>query len=184
MASRNARPSTVGRPAVLIEGNLINVSGLLRHCSLSVLDFLKKCKKWMEWTEASSKLVTRLEYIERKFIVSMVLFRKFKPVFLDLFKEIEPLQLEPKAKKSGGKNRNVQCSSTKLFEFCWTLFLCVKSRVPPVAEELVHSFHLLLATCDLIYANALIAERRDLLNPEFPSKLCCIQKMLNFLHFS
>lgn len=31
----------------------------------------------------------------------------------------------------------------------------------------MNSFHLLLACCDLIYLNALLANRRDLLNPNF-----------------
>lgn len=36
-----------------------------------------------------------------------------------------------------------------------------------MADDLVNSYHLLLACCDLIYLNALLANRRDLLNPNF-----------------
>lgn len=92
--------NTVGRPSVTIEGNLISLAGLLRHCDLSVLDFFKKCKRWMEWSDVSSKLRAKLEHLERKFTVSMVVFLKYRPIFIDMFKE--PLASSPqhKSKKS------------------------------------------------------------------------------------
>lgn len=60
------------------------------------------------------------------------------------------------------------CNLSRLFEFTWTLFICVKAEVPDVSDDLVNSYHLLLACCDLVYKNAILADRRDLLNPEFP----------------
>jgi Domain of unknown function (DUF3452). len=54
-----------------------------------------------------------------------------------------------------------------VFDFCWTLFVCVKGKFPSVSDDLVNSYHLLLASCDLMFANAILADRRDILNPHF-----------------
>jgi len=61
----------------------------------------------------------------------------------------------------------VTCSASKLFEFCWTLFVVAKSEFPDLSENLVNSYHLLLACCDYVYTNILIADLRDLLNKSF-----------------
>lgn len=61
----------------------------------------------------------------------------------------------------------VTCSASKLFEFCWTLFIVAKSEFPDLSENLVNSYHLLLACCDYVYTNILIADLRDLLNKSF-----------------
>jgi retinoblastoma-like protein 1 len=66
--------------------------------------------------------------------------------------------------------RNVLCTSAKVFDFCWTLFVCVKGKFPGVSDDLVNSYHLLLACCDLMFANAVLANRQDILNPDFPGK--------------
>jgi len=61
----------------------------------------------------------------------------------------------------------VTCSASKLFEFCWTLFVVAKSEFPDLSENLVNSYHLLLACCDYVYTNVLIADLRDILNKSF-----------------
>lgn len=48
--------------------------------------------------------------------------------------------------------------------------MCVKGKFPDVTDDLVNSYHLLLACCDLMFANAVLADRRDILNPAFPGK--------------
>lgn len=45
--------------------------------------------------------------------------------------------------------------------------MCVKGKFPSVSDDLVNSYHLLLASCDLMFANAILADRRDILNPHF-----------------
>lgn len=75
-----------------------------------------------------------------------------------------------------GCYRSLQCTSSKLFDFLWTLFISVKSDFPEISDDLVNSYHLLLACCDLIYANVVMADRTDLLNNKFPGKLTNIIK--------
>lgn len=61
----------------------------------------------------------------------------------------------------------VTCSTSKLFEFCWTLFIVAKSEFPDLSENLVNSYHLLLACCDYVYSNVLMADLKDVLNTSF-----------------
>lgn len=63
--------------------------------------------------------------------------------------------------------RNIPCTSGRIFEFIWTLFVYVKGELAGCSDDLVTSFHLLLAACDLAFNNALLADRRDLINPNF-----------------
>lgn len=55
----------------------------------------------------------------------------------------------------------------KVFEFCWTLFIAIKGEDTSYNNDLVTSCHLLIAICDWAFKNALQADRRDLLNPDF-----------------
>lgn len=59
------------------------------------------------------------------------------------------------------------CNTSKVFEFIWNLFITLKGEDPQCSSELVKSFHLLYACLDLAFKNAFLAERRDLLNPNF-----------------
>ena len=43
----------------------------------------------------------------------------------------------------------------------------VSGNFPAISDDLVNSYHLLLCCCDWFYANALLSNRRDLLNPHF-----------------
>lgn len=67
--------------------------------------------------------------------------------------------------------RNIPCNPHRVFDFAWTLFVCIKADFPGISDDLVNSYHLLLACCDLVFANAILADRKDLLNPSFPGKL-------------
>lgn len=59
-------------------------------------------------------------------------------------------------------------TSNDVFSFCWTLFIHVKANFPAISNDLVNSYHLLLACIDFCYGNALVAENaKDLLNPQF-----------------
>eukprot|EP00057_Strongylocentrotus_purpuratus_P006729 XP_011661203.1 PREDICTED: retinoblastoma-like protein 1 [Strongylocentrotus purpuratus] len=46
-------------------------------------------------------------------------------------------------------------------------FRVPSGNFPAISDDLVNSYHLLLCSLDLMFANAVLANRRDLLNPEF-----------------
>uniref|UniRef100_A0A1B6KSV5 Retinoblastoma-like protein 1 n=2 Tax=Graphocephala atropunctata TaxID=36148 RepID=A0A1B6KSV5_9HEMI len=165
VACRKAIAPTVGRSNMLVEGNLVSLTRLLRLCNLSLIQFFSKSKKWADMTNLSPDFRDKINRLERNFAVSMVIFKKFQPIFNDMF--VEPTNDQPRQTKSK-KQRNLPCTSSRVFDFVWTLFVCVKSEFPEISDDLVNSYHLLLACCDLIYANSIMADRTDLLNNKFP----------------
>ncbi|XP_010210881.1 PREDICTED: retinoblastoma-like protein 1 [Tinamus guttatus] len=122
-------------------------------------------KKWMDMSNLPQEFRERVERLERNFEVSTVIFKKFEPIFLDIFQN--PYEEATKPQRSR-KQRRVPCSVKDLFNFCWTVFVYTKGNFRMIGDDLVNSYHLLLCCLDLIFANALLCpNRRDLLNPSF-----------------
>ncbi|EDO46411.1 predicted protein [Nematostella vectensis] len=148
-----------------VEGNCVSLTRLLRASKLSLIQFFSKMKKWLDMSNASSEFRKKIEHLERNFQVSTVIFNKYRPIFLDLFKN--PSEDTPKAQRSR-KSRKQPCSISDVFSFCWTLYVEAKGNFPAISDDLVNSYHLLLCCLDLMYSNALAARhRRDLINTEF-----------------
>lgn len=55
----------------------------------SLMQFLEKAKKWGDMASVGAEFKDRLNRMERKFAVSMVIFKKFRPIFLDMFQKPE-----------------------------------------------------------------------------------------------
>uniref|UniRef100_A0A8C0ZB52 RB transcriptional corepressor like 1 n=1 Tax=Cyanistes caeruleus TaxID=156563 RepID=A0A8C0ZB52_CYACU len=122
-------------------------------------------KKWMDMSNLPQEFRERVERLERNFEVSTVIFKKFEPIFFDIFQN--PYEETSKLHRSR-KQRRVPCSVKDLFNFCWTLFVYTKGNFHMIGDDLVNSYHLLLCCLDLVFANALLCpNRRDLLNPSF-----------------
>ncbi len=68
-------------------------------------------------------------------------------------------------------SRKQSICSSDIFSFCWTLFVHIKSQFSQISDDLVNSYHLLLACIDYCYMNALLVENsKELLNPNFRGK--------------
>ncbi|XP_033922972.1 retinoblastoma-like protein 1 isoform X2 [Melopsittacus undulatus] len=163
VACRKSRVPTVG--SGLMEGNAVSLTRILRSARLSLIQFFSKMKKWMDMSNLSQEFRERVERLERNFEVSTVIFKKFEPIFLDVFQN--PYEETSKPQRSR-KQRRMPCNVRDLFNFCWTLFVYTKGNFRMIGDDLVNSYHLLLCCLDLIFANALLCpNRRDLLNPSF-----------------
>uniref|UniRef100_A0ABM5G663 Retinoblastoma-like protein 1 isoform X2 n=1 Tax=Pogona vitticeps TaxID=103695 RepID=A0ABM5G663_9SAUR len=163
VACRKSIIPTVG--SGLMEGNCVSLTTILRSAKLSLIQFFSKMKKWMDMSNISCEFRERVERLERNFEVSTVIFKKFTPIFLDIFKN--PYEEQPKIQRSR-KQRRVPCSVKDLFNFCWTLFVYTKGNFSMIGDDLVNSYHLLLCCLDLIFANALLCPyKKDLLNQSF-----------------
>nr|XP_045012618.1 retinoblastoma-like protein 1 isoform X5 [Jaculus jaculus] len=148
-----------------MEGNCVSLTRILRSAKLSLIQFFSKMKKWMDMSNLPQEFRERVERLERNFEVSTVIFKKFEPIFLDIFQN--PYEELPKLPRSR-KQRRIPCSVKDLFNFCWTLFVYTKGNFRMIGDDLVNSYHLLLCCLDLIFANAIICpNRQDLLNPSF-----------------
>ncbi|XP_073953586.1 LOW QUALITY PROTEIN: retinoblastoma-like protein 1 [Choristoneura fumiferana] len=148
-----------------VEGNCVSLTRLLRICNISLIQFFNKIKNWMEMAAMSTDFKDRISHLEHKFAVSTVLFRKFQPIFQEIFSGLtnEPMKNNTKSKKP----KLQPCTSNALFEFTWCLYICVKGEFHSSADDLVDMYHILLSCLDFVFANAFMSRRIDLINPGF-----------------
>lgn len=162
VACRKAVP-TVSRGTV--EGNYVSLTRILRCSEQSLIEFFNKMKKWEDMANLPLQFRERTERLERNFTVSAVIFKKFEPIFQDIF--TYPQDDQPRQQR-GRKQRRQPCTVSEVFRFCWVLFVHAKGNFPMISDDLVNSYHLLLCALDLVYGNALqCPNRRELLNPTF-----------------
>ena len=121
----------------------------------------------MTHKDKESAFREKIDKLESNFSVSYNIFKKYQPIFIDLFKD--PSDDPPKVNRSR-KSKRPPCTPGELFDFIWTLFIKTKASFPSISDDLVNSYHLLLATCDYVYCNAWLEKRDDLLNPDFMSR--------------
>ncbi|OXB64264.1 hypothetical protein ASZ78_002979 [Callipepla squamata] len=162
VACRKAIP-TVSRGTV--EGNYVSLTRILRCSEQSLIEFFNKMKKWEDMANLPSQFRERTERLERNFTVSAVIFKKYEPIFQDVFRY--PQEDQPRQQR-GRKQRRQPCTVTEVFQFCWVLFVHAKGNFPMISDDLVNSYHLLLCALDLVYGNALqCPNHKELLNPNF-----------------
>ncbi|XP_028931257.1 retinoblastoma-like protein 2 isoform X1 [Ornithorhynchus anatinus] len=162
VACRKSVP-TVSRGTV--EGNYVSLTRILRCSEQSLIEFFNKMKKWEDMANLPERFRERTERLERNFTVSAVIFKKFEPIFQDIFKY--PQEEQPRPPR-GRKQRRQPCTVSEVFHFCWVLFVYAKGNFPMISDDLVNSYHLLLCALDLVYGNAVqCSNRRELLNPNF-----------------
>ncbi|XP_076003457.1 retinoblastoma-like protein 1 [Genypterus blacodes] len=163
-ACRKGSTPTVGKG--LMEGNCVSLTRILRSSKLSLIQFFSKMRKWADMSNLSQDFRLRMEQLERNFEVSTVIFRKFEPIFMDMFQN--PQGGEPPRQPRSRKHRRLPCHISDVFKFCWTLFVYTKGNFRMIGDDLVNSYHLLLCCLDLVFGNTLLcANRKDLINPTF-----------------
>lgn len=52
----------------------------------SLIQFFNKMKKWSDMANLPQEFRDKVNRLERNFAVSTVIFKKFEPIFLDLFR--------------------------------------------------------------------------------------------------
>lgn len=82
-------------------------------CLFSLIQFFSKMKKWMDMSNLPQEFRERIERLERNFEVSTVIFKKFEPIFLDIFQN--PYEEPPKLPRS--RKQRIPCSVKELFNF-------------------------------------------------------------------
>ncbi|XP_064097871.1 retinoblastoma-like protein 1 [Macrobrachium nipponense] len=162
---RRSVPTVGGRPGNMIQGNCVSLTRMLQHCNLPLTEFIKKMKSWLAMSHCDEEFCRRVDLLERNFAVSNNIFKKYKPIFLDLFKD--PAEDPPRPPRSR-KQRRPPCNATELFHFCWTLYILIKGKYPSIPQDLVSCYSLLLASVDLIFNNVVLSNRKDLLNLKCP----------------
>lgn len=161
-ACRRSMVPTVGRGT--LEGNCVSLTRLLRSAKFSLIQFFNKMRKWSDMANLNQEFRDKVDRLERNFAVSTVIFKKFEPIFLDIFRD--PATDTPRQQRNK-KQRRLPCTVSDVFSFAWTMFVQVKGNFPAISDDLVNSYHLLLCCVDWFFANALVGGRKDLLKPDF-----------------
>uniref|UniRef100_A0A8B9GKI5 RB transcriptional corepressor like 2 n=1 Tax=Astyanax mexicanus TaxID=7994 RepID=A0A8B9GKI5_ASTMX len=147
------------------EGNYVSLTRILRSSEQSLIEFFSKMKKWQDMANLPREFRQSTDKLERNFTVTAVIFKKYVPIFKDIFKT--PSE-EPARAHRSRKQRRHPCTVAEVFHFCWVLFVHAKGNFPMISDDLVNSYHLLLCALDLVYSNSLLcSNRKDLLNPSF-----------------
>lgn len=68
-----------------MEGNCVSLTQLRRKCSISMLDFFDKSRKWADMANLSEELRRKFVGLERNFEVCSVIFKKYDSMFKDMF---------------------------------------------------------------------------------------------------
>lgn len=81
-----------------VQGNGVSLTRLLRSSKLSLIEFFSKAQKWADMSSLKSEFRQKIDLLERNFAVSNVIFKKYQPIFVGLFKD--PAQDPPKVNRS------------------------------------------------------------------------------------
>ncbi|XP_035749405.1 retinoblastoma-like protein 1 isoform X2 [Egretta garzetta] len=79
------------------------------HCEMrapSLIQFFSKMKKWMDMSNLPQEFRERVERLERNFEVSTVIFKKFEPIFLDVFQNPYEETSKPQRSRKQSKALN------------------------------------------------------------------------------
>lgn len=151
-----------------IEGNCVSLTRLLSICSISLIEFFSKMKKWSDMANLNERMRQRIETIEKSFCVTAKVYEKYAQIFATIFKEhqggAQRRSIKPAKRRV---HRPAQCNSNDMFHFIWTLYVYIKGRFSAICCDLVNCYHLLLCCIDYGYCTTLAAKRIDLLSSTF-----------------
>lgn len=77
----------------------------LLACFASLIQFFNKMRKWSDMANLNQEFRDKVDRLERNFAVSTVIFKKFQPIFLDIFRDPTmdmPRQQRNKKQRQGG----------------------------------------------------------------------------------
>lgn len=80
----------------------------------SLIEFFNKMKKWEDMANLPSQFRERTERLERNFTVSAVIFKKYEPIFQDIFRY--PQEDQPRQQR-GRKQRYISVISRPILEY-------------------------------------------------------------------
>uniref|UniRef100_A0A915JX33 Retinoblastoma-associated protein N-terminal domain-containing protein n=1 Tax=Romanomermis culicivorax TaxID=13658 RepID=A0A915JX33_ROMCU len=142
---------------------------IIEKCGLSFIDFLEKLQKWVDMANMSKRYLDQVIKMESCFAVASVVFKKFDPIFNELFRisneaENSPEKPRTRSNKTAQASLNCTASVEDVKRFCWCLFIYLKRSSLGIQDDLIKSHHLMLCCLDLMWSNLTTLKREDLLN--------------------
>uniref|UniRef100_A0A672ZNB8 Retinoblastoma-like 1 (p107) n=1 Tax=Sphaeramia orbicularis TaxID=375764 RepID=A0A672ZNB8_9TELE len=164
-ACRKGSTPTVGKG--LMEGNCVSLTRILRTAKLSLIQFFSKMRKWADMSNLPQDFRLRMDQLERNFEVSTVIFRKFEPIFMDMFQNPQGAE-PPRQPRSTNTDYTLHIPHLTSILLNWSMVDPPSCNFRMIGDDLVNSYHLLLCCLDLVFGNALLCgNRKDLINPTF-----------------
>lgn len=79
----------------------------LLNIFFSLIHFIGKSKKWADMINMPPELRRKIDKLEKNFAVSMVIFKKFQPIFAAMFNIIRDDQTKSRSKKQKYVNLSI-----------------------------------------------------------------------------
>ena len=159
-------------------GNFISLANVLQVAGISLYNFFSRLHQWCEMVAAPTGFSAHIHRLEQRFIVSSVVFSKYRDTFIYVFgnpdmdgnecgneSEVSNKHGSPPTKKTR-KVKNAGWSNAELFDFGWTVFLLVKTQYRQISDNLLNCYHLAQACIDWLYSSCVLAGR-DISTPAF-----------------
>ncbi|KAL1497569.1 hypothetical protein ABEB36_008505 [Hypothenemus hampei] len=137
----------------------------------SFVQFFSNITRWAEMAQLPNDFQQRIDTLRSNFSISHNIFKTFHPLFTEVFIEPIPNNLDLEyLKPRNRKNKPIPCTSLKVFEFIWNLFIILKAENAP-CSDLVSAHHLLYCCIDFIFTNAVVANKQELINSKLHEEL-------------
>ncbi|KJH50608.1 hypothetical protein DICVIV_03282 [Dictyocaulus viviparus] len=124
---------------------------ILKICSVSVMEFFDKLSRWIDIATSSKKVLEHSLKIQSSLAVSVVIYKKFLPIFRSLFQFV-------------GRDSGQSFNSSHLFSLMWLIIIIMKKSLP--SDDLLTSFHLLLCVTEWVYKDLCFHGCDDHINQE------------------
>jgi retinoblastoma-like protein 1 len=142
--------------------NPISISRLLKSANeLKLLIFFDKLHKWIDMENLPDQLRKKIDQIESSFNISSIIFQKYFQIFIQIFggneeklnefnysEQRKSIKINPKLNHLYKQSK---LSHYHLYQFIWTIYSLSKTIYPPTSNDLIASFHLLLASFIFVY---------------------------------
>ncbi|CAF1047479.1 unnamed protein product [Adineta ricciae] len=135
------------------QNNPISLTRLLKSANnLSILKFFSKLHQWENMRNLPENLRKEINQIEKSFEISSIIFEKYLQIFFSIFHgNLEKFNCKNEKKKNLKLQKDEKYSLNDFYSIIWTIYSLSKTIYPSTFNNLMNSFHLLLASFEFIY---------------------------------
>jgi hypothetical protein len=141
------------------DNNPISISRLLKSSNnFQLIIFFDKLHKWEDMANLPDHIRNKIDQVEHAFNISSIIFQKYSNIFIQIFNQnhFNDNQSNYQSKNNFNqklihKNKQRKCSHNDLYSLVWTIYALAKTIYPSTSNDLIASFHLLIASFQFIY---------------------------------
>ena len=161
-----------------MDNNPISISRLLKSANnFQLIVFFDKLHKWEDMANLPDSIRFKIDQVEHAFNISSIIFQKYTPMFLQIFggNQNKLIYSDYQYKRTSNqinpklihRNKFNKCSHHDLYSLIWTIYALAKTIYPSTINDLIASFHLLIACFQFIYENCLKSKLDYLLKGKY-----------------